>query len=131
MTKVIFYKERDGEGVFAYFPEMVHNDEIMSCYAHIGQHSACHPDYAKQCKEANYNEYLDLLKELIQIGYNDLFILNKQTFEYWRKPTEFEVKIGEGAIHWLTCTMADTGFTKKGDLKKWFVSPYDKLRYYK
>lgn len=26
----------------------------------------------------------------------------KTTIEYWRHPTEAEIKFGEGAIHWLT-----------------------------
>lgn len=27
---------------------------------------------------------------------------HKKTIDYWRHPTYFEIKSGEGAIHWLT-----------------------------
>ena len=56
----------------------------------------------------------------------------KKTVEYWRKPTAYEIKFGEGAIHWLTIEIKDV--TKKdGTLKKWTLNPYnknDKSRYY-
>lgn len=73
-TKVLFLIEKIGEGVFAYFPEMVHSfngyrPDNMTCYSHIGQHSACHPDYAKECKEATPEQYAELKKELEGIGY--------------------------------------------------------------
>ena len=48
---------------------------------------------------------------------------------YHRNPTPFEIRFGEGAIHY-----ADFNETickkKNGDLKKWLISPYDKRRYY-
>lgn len=46
----------------------------------------------------------------------------KTTIEYWRHPTEAEIKFGEGAIHWLTI---DIEKVKKpnGKLKK-MVCPY-------
>jgi hypothetical protein len=47
---------------------------MRTCYSHIGQHSACHPDYAKECKEAT--DYQELKEELESIGYS-LNILNK------------------------------------------------------
>jgi hypothetical protein len=87
-TKVKFFLERDFDEndketfaenhVFAYFPnEMYSYDGITrSCYAHIGQHSACHPDYAKECKEATKEQYQDLKAELESIGYK-LKVLNK------------------------------------------------------
>lgn len=51
----------------------------------------------------------------------------KTTIEYWRHPTEAEIKFGEGAIHWLT---VDIEKVKKpnGKLKKWFIHT-DGLRY--
>jgi hypothetical protein len=52
-----------------------------------------------------------------------------KTYTYHRNPTPFEIKFGEGAIHY-----ADFNETickkKNGDLKKWLISPYDKRRYY-
>lgn len=75
-TKVKFLIEKDSENdVWAFFPEEIAHDYFLTCYAHIGQHSACHPDYAKECKEANYDQYSDLKKELESIGYK-LEILN-------------------------------------------------------
>lgn len=84
MTPVKFLIEKP-EGnlpcnVFAFFPEEKHNnieDKMFVCYAHIGQHSACHIDYANECKEATKKQYLPLLNELQSIGYNDLKVLNK------------------------------------------------------
>ncbi len=130
MTKVKFliYQESKSE-VFAYFPEIIgDNRGNKTCYAHIGQHSACSPDYAKECKEAQYNEYADLLRELIGQGYNDLQIMNKQEIEAHRQPTAGEIKFGEGATHWLTVNLSCI-LNKKGDIKKWFVWPKDGLRY--
>lgn len=140
MTKVKFLIEKP-EGnlpcnVFAFFPEMhnygsTHPDykEMFICYGHIGQHSACHIDYANECKEANYNEYSDLLKELIAQGYKDLQVMNKQTIEAHREPTQGEIKFGEGATHWLTVALSCI-LNKKGNIKKWFIYPKDGLRYY-
>lgn len=87
-TKVIFLIDKpadnftgkdeiDSLGVFAYFPELEHSNVQRTCYSHIGQHSACHPDYARECKEATVKQYLDLYEELLSIGY-DLKVLNKQ-----------------------------------------------------
>ena len=68
--------------MFAFFTESlysispVYEGKMFDCYAHIGQHSSCHIDYANECKEATKEQYLDLVKELESIGY-DLLILNK------------------------------------------------------
>lgn len=67
--------------VFAFFPKEKYNnigtdaDKLFTCYAHIGQHSACHIDYVNECKQATKEEYKDLKEELESIGYN-LNILN-------------------------------------------------------
>lgn len=103
---------------------------MFTCYAHIGQHSAIHIDYAKECKEAQYNQYSDLLKELIGQGYNDLQVMNKQQFEYHREPTKAEIKFGEGATHYRSFTLSEIGINKKGGLKRWFIAN-DGLRYYR
>jgi hypothetical protein len=78
---VLFLWERDEpKDVFAYFPQdmdyTLQNPDLRGCYAHIGQHSACHPDYARECKEASPDEFKPLMEELESIGY-DLNILNK------------------------------------------------------
>lgn len=73
-TLVKFLKEDDGD-IFAYFPQLkADNQGNRTCYAHIGQHSACSPEYAADCLPAD--NYAELQLELISIGY-DLKILNK------------------------------------------------------
>lgn len=74
-TKVIFYKERDTDDVFAFFPSNAKDD--VRCYAHIGQHSACSDEYIKECEpitDQSVPELIekrdDLLNELILIGYD-------------------------------------------------------------
>lgn len=131
-TKVIFYKEpfRD---VMAYFPEINEGNgqrnDLKLCYSHTGQHSACAPEYIKECKEAKYNEYADLLKELIWQGYTDLEVLNNQVIELHRKPTEYELKFGNGATHYR-CFLIGEVLDKKGEIKKWIKTKDDLLRYY-
>jgi len=76
--KTQFLLEKDSTtDVFAFFPEMEYNDNpgIKTCYAHIGQHSACHIDYAAECKPADTEHYQQLKEELESIGY-ELEILN-------------------------------------------------------
>lgn len=83
-TNVIFLLE-SGNGSddltpFAYFPNDRHNHHekgVFTSYAHIGQHSACHVDYAKECAEATPEQYNDLKMELEGIGYK-LNILSKE-----------------------------------------------------
>lgn len=82
--------ERGTTGVFAYFPEVVHNGELKTCYSHIGQHSACHPDYAKECKEATPDQYADLKKELEGLGYNLNVINSAMKTLYAERITETE-----------------------------------------
>lgn len=75
--KVVFLKDEEGD-TFAYFPFEEWCNGTMTCYTHIGQHSACHPMYANKCKEATKSELLPLLNELIRIGYKDLEIMTKK-----------------------------------------------------
>lgn len=78
MTQVTFYNE-PGAGVMAVFPKEYWNDlskDTYTCYAHIGQHSAVHKDYLKECTIATKDEYQPLKTELESIGY-ELKILNK------------------------------------------------------
>lgn len=72
-TIVRFYVEPNANGqVFAYFPKETYDRQgvLKTCYAHIGQHSACHPDYLKRCRKATPEQYKDLHGELESIGYN-------------------------------------------------------------
>ena len=130
MTKVKFLLEKVGGGVFAYFPELkADTSGNMTSYSHIGQHSACSPDYADRCKEAVYFQYSDLLKELVGQGYKDLVVVNSQLLNCWRSPTIREINFGEGAIHYREFPISEIGINKKGNLKKWFISKDDGLRY--
>ena len=74
--KVQFFIEPETGDTMAYFPpeQWGPNNGTFTCYAHIGQHSACHPDYIKGCRKANKDEYADLLAELVSIGYDNLKI---------------------------------------------------------
>jgi len=69
-----------GDEIFAFFPDEPEDKEytpdLYTSYAHIGQHSACHIDYANESREATLKEYLTLKEELISLGYK-LDILNK------------------------------------------------------
>lgn len=73
---VVFYIDQDGE-VLAYFPEEDGDSKgNKTCYAHMGQHSACSPDYVKDLEKATAEEYAALAKELKGQGYDKLNILN-------------------------------------------------------
>jgi len=74
-TKVIFLiNEKDGDSdLFAFFPEEEHSmyiTETKTSYSHVGQHSACHLDYAREARKATEEEYKDLKAEVEEIGYN-------------------------------------------------------------
>jgi len=53
-----------------------------------------------------------------------------KTYTYHRNPTKYEIKFGEGAIHYIDF---DESICMKpnGDLKQWLISPFDGLRYYR
>lgn len=70
-----FYVHPDG-GVFAYFPHTDERGGYKLSYAHIGQHSACHPSYVAECRLATPEEYEPLFEELVSIGY-DVLIQHK------------------------------------------------------
>jgi len=134
MTEVYFLWEKPVKGekasVFAYFPTIQHSNKLNTCYAHIGQHSACDNEYAIKCKQANFNEYCyDLLPELISQGYNDLKILNSQQIPYIRKATEFEIKLGYGGAFFRDFGLSKCVNPKTGTFKKW-IKAEDGLRYY-
>ena len=46
-TKVAFLVHQDHPEVYAYFPEIPHSQKYMTGYAHVGQHTAIDPNYAK------------------------------------------------------------------------------------
>ena len=72
-TKVFFVKCVDEfEGVIvAVMPEDIADMQgNPTCYAHIGQHSACSKEWYLEQKMAKPKEYADLLRELEDRGYN-------------------------------------------------------------
>ena len=50
---------------------------------------------------------------------------------YWRQPTPAELRFGHGAIHYAEFDRAECLHPKTGELKRWLISPYDGLRYYR
>jgi len=50
-------------------------------------------------------------------------------YKYHRKPTPYELKFGEGAVHYRIFTHKECS-KPNGDLKQWFVAD-DGLRYYR
>lgn len=82
-TQVIFLIEKpEGDlpcDVFAFFPKekYTHSDNgTFMSYAHIGQHSPCHIDYALECEECPPEKHQPLKAELEGIGY-ELEIISK------------------------------------------------------
>ena len=81
MATLVKFLKKDND-IYAYFPQLnyakyLYGNSVKTCYAHIGQHSACAVEYAKESKPAKCKEYEGLLKELISVGYTDLKVLNK------------------------------------------------------
>lgn len=70
VTPVVFRKERDGE-ITAVFPcdPADTNGNLMSCFAHVGQHSACGFEWYYTTKPALPEEYADLKQELESAPY--------------------------------------------------------------
>lgn len=61
--------------LFAFFPQLKYGfngyrNDLKTCYAHIGQHSACAKEYEQESRAARPNEYNPLKSELESIGYN-------------------------------------------------------------
>ena len=88
-TKVIFRKFKDNGDVIAFFPELPGTNNPYDCqsYMHVGQHGAAclYPDDTVPATE---QEYIELYKELVYIGYDDLKVykrLNKNDLEARRK----------------------------------------------
>jgi len=78
-TLVKFVKDKDGDckgEITAVFPQLKWNrrqmgNDTVTCYAHLGQHSAAHIEWVKECTEpAAPAEYAPLKSELESIGYN-------------------------------------------------------------
>jgi len=69
-TKTKFLVHEKGD-VYAYFPDdFADHFNNRQSYSHIGQHSACSPDYAAESRPATIQEYSDLKTELESVGYD-------------------------------------------------------------
>ena len=68
MDRVVFRMIR-GE-VNAFLPDSESNKYLITCYAHMGQHSEASLDYYTEGRLATPEEYKDLYQELTNIGYN-------------------------------------------------------------
>ncbi len=110
MTKVKFSKESKTE-VLAYFPEEVYDQYSHNkvCYSHVGQHSSCSPLYIRGKKQAKYEEYKDLLNELIGQGYDDLIVLNKDKSGTVRSWSPIIIVIILGSIFLASCNTYKNG----------------------
>ena len=53
-----------------------------------------------------------------------------ETITYHRKPTEYEIKFGEGATHYKDFETCFCWNDKTDMPKRWLVCPIDGLRYY-
>lgn len=86
-VNVKFLVHPDDNEVFAYFPEMNYDKsgKFKSAYSQVGQHSPCHPEYARESRPATPEEYADLKDELEnQVGYS----LNVVDESWSPNPTE-------------------------------------------
>ena len=54
-----------------------------------------------------------------------------ETITYHRGPTAYELRFGEGATHYAEFSIEDCCFAGTRIAKRWFVSPWDGLRYYR
>ena len=78
MTRVKFVIFQDE--LLAIFPDEQFNHwNTKTCmsYQTIGQHGECGKSLLR-CKTATKEQYSDLLKKLVAIGYDDLKVMNKE-----------------------------------------------------
>ena len=53
-----------------------------------------------------------------------------ETITYYRKPTQWEIKFGEGATHYKDFETVFCWNDNKDMPKRWLICPIDGLRYY-
>lgn len=80
--KVIFRRDKDGEEIIAFFPELpAYYGDIVS-YTHVGQHcEASYRYYIYDTVKATYDEYKPLLEELNQIYDNNLEVRQRLYYD--------------------------------------------------
>ena len=77
MTEVIFRIYQSENEVIALFPnEIANSDGYVGSYMHFGQHSPADYDLViKNTNPATKDQYTQLYNELVEIGYDDLKII--------------------------------------------------------
>lgn len=77
-TRVIFRKYKTSpHEIIAFFPDHLASYGRISCYQHIGQHGEGDSLFSAYTKPATPEEYADLKRELIRIGYDNLKIMKR------------------------------------------------------
>lgn len=71
MVTQFYFNEREKD-LLAFFPHTDERGGFKLSYSHVGQHSACHPEYVAESRLATPEEYEPLLRELVSIGYDVL-----------------------------------------------------------
>lgn len=82
-TPVIFRYDPDFDEVLAFFPNTYEPERAcyqIGVYTHIGQHGYADIDYYRLTKKATPEQFAPLLRELVEIGYNDLKIRQKMSY---------------------------------------------------
>jgi hypothetical protein len=66
---VIFRADFDSGEITAVFPTLPHDErsDLVTCYAHVGQHGACSKDWFMGTRNATLGELQPLLRELQSI----------------------------------------------------------------
>jgi len=94
--KVVFRKFKDHGDIIALFPREPCDRQgyLCSSYQHVGQHGSADPGIVSITVPAKPAEYAGLLKELKSIGYNNLEIRTKMTYndQLYRKKQVKEIR---------------------------------------
>ena len=59
---------------------------------------------------------------------NEIYDVLDDEILYCRKPTQYEIKFGEGATHYMVFKKTDV-VKSNGEFKVWFINKGDGLRY--
>ena len=97
-TRVIFRVFKDGE-IIALFPDMHTGRGLIGSYMHIGQHGDASPLIVNDTKLATREQYEELYKELVKIGYC-LNVCKKITRKHIKTYLEKKCEVREAAQNW-------------------------------
>jgi hypothetical protein len=78
------WKERDGGGVIALFPDASEGPGRVDSYENVGQHGSADWGIVRKTKPAKPKEYRDLLQELRRIGYKPCVVRRTRPAAYRR-----------------------------------------------